>query len=636
MTRALCRAGLVILWLLACLACARKAPQLPPGEAPAPFPEVARITFQGNTAFGSGALRKIMATKQRPVLPPWRRGGPYNPPTLEADLLRLKKLYFDAGYLEATVRRGAVREDREANTVSIEIRLDEGVRTTIDAVRLAGTLPPELPAAPQLLAALPLRPGRPLTKAAFDQSKTLLLARLQDASYARAQVIPETAVDRERHVATVTFTLEPGASTLFGHIDVTGEQQVSERAIRRKLLVREGQIYSAKRLTDSADDIFSLGMFQAVTPRARNPEEAGAPLDVDFEVRERKPHTVQVGAGFSTVEQFRLLVEWTHRNLFGGAQRFTLSGKASSIEQRFEAQLYLPYFLERRTSLSQTFFVRNEKEVAVDPSGFTNAVLLGDEAQPAFDLFSVGSETRLGRQFTRALNVATGLQLSRNEFSNVDTEALIDAEVSPEIAEDNLLFIHFTEVVWNTSDSLLNPTRGMLMRGRVEQANTAVVSDVSFVKLILEARHYQPIWRPFTLATRLKVGGVQPYGGSTEVPFNVRFFAGGPGSVRGFPLNSLGPKDANDSPIGGESVFEGSVELRFPIVGSFSGVVFADFGNVFSAPFTYALDDLRYAVGPGVRYNTPVGPLRLDVGFIVDRRTGEDFGRVEFSIGQAF
>ena len=178
--------------------------------------------------------------------------------------------------------------------------------------------------------------------------------------------------------------------------------------------------------------------------------------------------------------------------------------------------------------------------------------------------------------------------------------------------------------------------RGLQLRGRVEHANTAVVSDVSFVKLVLEARHYQPIWWQFILATRLRMGGIRPYGDSTEVPFNVRFFAGGPGSVRGFPLNRLGPKDANDSPIGGESVFEGSIELRFPIVGSFSGVVFADFGNVFATPFTYAVDNLRYTIGPGVRYHTPIGPLRLDVGFIVDRRTGEDFGRVEFSIGQAF
>jgi outer membrane translocation and assembly module TamA len=176
----------------------------------------------------------------------------------------------------------------------------------------------------------------------------------------------------------------------------------------------------------------------------------------------------------------------------------------------------------------------------------------------------------------------------------------------------------------------------MVLRGRLEHSTTAVISDVSFVKLVLEARHYLPLSQHLLLATRLKLGGIEPYGSSTDVPFNVRFFAGGPGSVRGFQLNRLGPVNADGDPIGGLSLIEGSAELRFPLFGDFGAVLFLDFGNVFSPPFTYHLGDLRYAVGPGLRYNTPVGPLRLDVGFIVDRRAGENFGRVEFSIGQAF
>src|SRR5262249_24405960 len=182
----------------------------------------------------------------------------------------------------------------------------------------------------------------------------------------------------------------------------------------------------------------------------------------------------------------------------------------------------------------------------------------------------------------------------------------------------------------------LNPSHGTVLRGRLEHANTALVSDFSFVKLVLEGRHYVPLWGPFLLATRLKLGGIEPYGASTDVPFNVRFFAGGPGSVRGFQLNRLGPVNADGDPIGGLSLMEGSAELRFPLFGDFGAVLFLDFGNVFRPPFTYPLGDLLYAVGPVRRYNTPVGPLRLDVGIIVDRRQGENCGRIELSIGQAF
>ena len=216
----------------------------------------------------------------------------------------------------------------------------------------------------------------------------------------------------------------------------------------------------------------------------------------------------------------------------------------------------------------------------------------------------------------------------------MDTTALTALE--QELAEDNTLFVQFVELQRTTSDSVLNPTRGLVLRGRVEHSTTALISDFSFVKLLLEARHYLPLSQRVLFATRLKLGGIDPYGESTDVPFNVRFFAGGPGSVRGFALNRLGPLNQDGDPIGGMSLIEGSFELRFPLFGEFGAVLFVDFGNVFRSPFTYRLGDLRYAVGPGLRYNTPVGPVRLDVGIIVDRRADEDFGRIEFSIGQAF
>jgi outer membrane translocation and assembly module TamA len=176
----------------------------------------------------------------------------------------------------------------------------------------------------------------------------------------------------------------------------------------------------------------------------------------------------------------------------------------------------------------------------------------------------------------------------------------------------------------------------MMLRGRLDNSSTALLSDASFVKLLLEARHYQPLWWEMILATRLQVGGIESYGSTETIPFNVRFFAGGPGSVRGFGLNRLGPLDAEGNPLGGNSLLVGSIELRFPVTGDLGGVVFLDAGNVFPGSFTYRLNDLRYAVGPGIRYNTPIGPIRVDFGVIVNRRPGDNFGRLDFSIGQAF
>lgn len=618
-------------WLLQGLGLAQT---LPEAEPTPPLTEVASITFVGNRQFSSSTLRKQMATQERPLFPPWKRGEPYNAPTLEDDLQRLKKYYFDRGFLETTVQSEPVQTMPNGKAVRIEIRIDEGSPTLLTAVHLAGPIPPALGSEAQLRAALPLQVGQPITKADFDRSQALLLARLRNAHYARADVVPHTEVDTEAHTAVVTFTLVPDEPTRFGQITVLGEQRVRTRAMRRQLTMHEGDWYSDAEVTASADALYGLGTFQAVTPRLLNPEAAGAPMDVAFTVRERTFQTVQVGVGLSSVERFRLQAEWLQRNLWHEAEQLRLRAKISSIEQTAEARLHFPYFLARRTTLTQTLFVRNEQEINTDPLGLSDALFNVEDAQPAFDLFSVGSEIRLAHQWTRTLRGAVGLELSLNVFRNVDPTALAAAGTT--VAEDNLLFIQFVEAQWNTSDSPLNPTRGIFLRGRFDHSSTAIISDINFVKLLVEGRHYMPLWGRTILAMRLKLGAIRPYGGSEGVPFNLRFFAGGPGSVRGFTLNRLGPLDTANRPLGGNSLIEGSVEVRFPLVGDLGGALFLDFGNVFRTPFTYRLGDLRYAAGPGIRYRTPIGPVRLDVGFILDRRADESYGRVEFSIGQAF
>ena len=147
---------------------------------------------------------------------------------------------------------------------------------------------------------------------------------------------------------------------------------------------------------------------------------------------------------------------------------------------------------------------------------------------------------------------------------------------------NNTLFIQFAELKWDTSDNLLNPTRGIVLRGELDHSTTALISTESFFKLLLEARHYYALWEKVILASRLTVGGIEPYAGSDSVPSNVRFFAGGPGSIRGYAPNRVGPLDSQGRPIGGNSLLVGSVELRFPISGDLGGVVFVDAGNVYS------------------------------------------------------
>src|ERR671918_1504642 len=158
-----------------CLSCALIRRQTVEPVPTLPLPEVKSITLTGNTQFGSGALIGAMATKPRPRLQFWKRGEPYNPPTLQEDLLRIRRYYFERGFLETTARVEQVQEDTEKDTVSIEIAIEEGPPTQVEEIRLAGTIPPELLPTQEVIAALPLRAGERLNKAEFDQSVELLL-----------------------------------------------------------------------------------------------------------------------------------------------------------------------------------------------------------------------------------------------------------------------------------------------------------------------------------------------------------------------------------------------------------------------------------------------------------------------------
>ncbi len=600
------------------------------------LPEVNEIRFRGNKQFSARQLRGAMTTQLRPWYQPWKRSDLFNPATVDADLLRLRKFYFDRGFLSASAELTEVREDPESNRVGLVITIEEGPKTEVASVQLAGTIPSTLPTRNKLIKGLPLRARKPLDKQDFEKSKEKLTLAMKNASYARAKVTAHTDIDTENNKAHVTFTLHPGEPTMFGSITVKGAKQVPERVVRRALFVREGKPYSAEKLSISQRRVFGLGMYRSVTPRLLNIEEKGTPLDVEFDVRERKPRSFRVGVGASSVESMRYQIEWNHRNVFGEAEWFSALATVSGILQGVGLTLTEPHFISRDASLTHELYLLNKKRIQTDPTGILDNIFNIKDPFPNFDLAVLGARSRVDYDINSKWGASFGLEVEHNDFYNVRESA------EDEGIEDNTLFLQFLEAERTTRENrfnpvkTLNPTKGTLLTGRLDHSNTALLSDASFVKLTVEGRYYIPLPRRTVLATRLKIGGIEPYAGTSTIPTNVRFFGGGPGSVRGYDLNRLGPRDVNGKPIGGNSLLEGSVELRHRFKGNLGAAIFLDFGNVFSTSFTYRLNDLRFAVGPGIRYHTPIGPLRADVGFIIDRRDDEDFGRFEFSIGQAF
>ncbi|MCG6868062.1 MAG: outer membrane protein assembly factor BamA, partial [Gammaproteobacteria bacterium] len=564
---------------------------------------------------------------------PWKRGEPFDPAALEADMLRLRKFYFDRGFLSATASVESVTQDPESQAYTIVIKIDQGPVTQVRSVEIAGEFPPELPSEKKLLGLLELQPGDRLTLEAFDSSVARLSLRMQNAGYARARIVPETTVNPDTHEADVIFSLDPGDPTPFGEITITGEKQVPEPVIRRQLKIKERELYSARDLIESQGRIYDLGMFRAVTPRQLNMDETGTPLNVDFEVTERKPRTVRVGIGASSVESMRYEIEWVQRNFRQQAQRLSFLGRVTGISQTVEAKLFDPYVFGPDTTMSWKLFALNYKQLQTDPFGLLNSIFDIVDPFPAYNLLTAGGEWQIEHEFTHRVAGAAGLELTSNTFYDVDLAA---SQEALEGVEDNKLFIEYASGRWDNRDNRINTRRGWFLGGQIDHSNTALISDASFVKPTVEGRYFHPVSRRIVLATRLRLGGIEPYGGTTVIPSNVRYFAGGPGSVRGYALNRLGPLDEDGSPLGGNSLLEGSLELRFPIFGPVGGTVFVDYGNVFSPSFHYPLDQLKFSVGGGLSYRTPIGPLRFELAYAIDPASDDLRSPFLFSIGQSF
>ena len=609
--------------------CASRQTQSPENPLDTALPEVKRVAFTGNNQFLSFHLNRVMATRGRPLLQPWKRGEIYDSDTLQADLLRLRKFYFDRGFLNTSSTVAHVQEDTSDNTVSIIIAIVEGTETTVESMRITGAWPHGLPGEQELLKELPLQVGERLSKQAFDQSRLQLRESVENLGYAGAAVIPDTRIDEQHHQASITFRLEPGERRTFGRVAISGAKKIPAYVVEREVTIKEGADYSRSAILESRNNIFDLGMFRGVTARALNLGETDKPVDVDLVLQEREPRSIEFGIGISSVESVRFGVNWQHRNLLDEAQSLRVSGRISGITQTLEADLHDPWFFRSDTSADYWLFVTNHQRIRTDPFDIFDIV----DPFPGYDFTTSGIDWRLQRDFNKRLSGIAGLELTSSNFYNIE---LSPEQAILEGAEDNQLFIQFVEMLWNSRDSDINTTRGVLLRGKLDHSNTGLWSDKSYAKLELEGRYYRPLPGRMVLASRLKIGGIEPYGESDNVPSNIRFYAGGPGSVRGYQLNRLGPLDSQNYPIGGNSLIEGSVEIRYPILGQIGGTAFLDFGNVFLPGFSYELDNLKYSAGVGLTYMTPVGPLRAELVYPIDPVDRDVTSNFFFSIGQAF
>lgn len=576
------------------------------------------INIKGNYSFSDSTLKSLFDTKEKRFLF-FLEKAPFDKHVFSEDLERLKKFYQSEGFYDMKIKRVQIKQ-LPAKQLYLTVEIEEGQPVIIESIQITVNGERETAWLPELYELIPLQKGHRFRIDDYKQTKKIILRYFAEWGYPKAKIDSKVKINKKKHKAWVFLDVRTGPLCFFGDIEIKGLKKVDKREVLRNLLFKKGDRFQASKIKESQKKLFNSQLFTFVDIIVLGLDSDGNVLPVTVQVEEAKPYTIKSGFGFATEEKLRGRLEFEARRFLGDGRRLRLYAKGSFIEQVMESEFIQPHFMDTRNWINWKVGLQHEDAESYETKTFYSA--------PRIYLYS---------------DPVTWFYVGHNlEFNKLDSVEVIDYSDLTDRQKDNyfissLVFGYQRDRV----DNMLDPHHGYRLYLRSEWASEWTGSQTSYIKSMAEVRSYFPLLSKLTLGVRGKWGTIVNLENDEQVPIFKRFFAGGSNSVRGFPYQKLGPLDEEGNPLGGESLLEGNVELRFPVRifnHAFEGVVFFDFGQVYEKQISLSLDKIRYTTGLGIRYKTPIGPLRLDIGYQINPPDQDFFGPVQFhfSIGQAF
>jgi outer membrane protein assembly complex protein YaeT len=595
--------------------------------------KVHSLKFVGVKNVDEKKLESALATHASSKLP-WGKKAYFDRSRFDADLKRIQAFYSDRGYPDARVTNFDVKLNDKQDQVDVTLTIAEGDPVKLVAIDFVGfdVIPPDH--FDQLKAKVPLKIGAPRDRQLVVTTHEMALNELRDHGYPYAKLSTSENDGPNGKEATVIYTAQPGQLAHFGEIQIQGNKSVSDRVIRRQLEFKPGDLYRRSIVQDSQRRLYGLELFQFANIETVDQEQQPADVPMRVTVAEGKHQRLNFGVGYGTEEKARVDTEYHQFNFFGGARTAGAHARWSSLDRGIRLDFNQPYFFAPHFSLGAE---------AQDWYTYT----------PAYNSKVLGAKAILTHRTSQQSSWSVSINSERDD-STVDKAVLADPKQRPFLIglglnpitgeQTGTINALAFDIQHSTADNLLNSHRGYQVAFHAENAGQLLPGTYKYYSVSADARHYLPIGGDnFVLASRFQIGNIRPTRDTTELPFSKRYFLGGSTSIRGWGIYEVSPL-ASGLPIGGDSMMAFSEELRALIVGNLGGVLFLDGGNVWAQSFGQNFSDLRYAVGPGLRYQTPIGPVRFDIGYqlnpipdlLVNGQPQTRRWRIHFSIGQAF
>ncbi|MEO5822780.1 MAG: BamA/TamA family outer membrane protein [Vicinamibacteraceae bacterium] len=629
-----------------------------PGRAqtPAPDPPTAIATPSGSvetTEPGRVRIKDVEFTGVSPsILPalrgslslrpssswPWGRKVYFSRALLADDLRRIEAYYDAHGFADARVDTYDV-DLASPTQASLTYHVVEGLPVHIASVETFGldVLPDVV--RQRVLGELGLAPGAVRTRAAVDRARELARTALQEEGYPYARVAILEALAANGQDVTLTVAAEAGPTAVFGPVTITGHESVAEWVIRRQLAFGSGDPFKLSRVVESQRRLYGLELFDFVNLDVASLQQQPTQVPVRLSVTEGKHHRVRVAVGYGTEEKARIAGSLRNVNFLGGGRTGSIEAKWSSLDRGVRANLGIPYF----------FSGSYRADVQVQQ---------WDAHEPAYTLRTRGGRGTVTRELVRHDSYGRRKSATRAAITFVDefeTFSIVPEALADPTFRDDLIALGLDpetgagrgtlvalalDVTHDTAGNPLDARRGYFATVHIEQASPFAGGDWGYFEATADARAYVPVGRS-VVAFKVRAGGIHPT--ARGVPFFKRYFLGGSTTLRGWGRYEVSPL-RQGLVIGGLGFFETTAEFRFPVKGAFSGVVFGEGGQVTEGAWDDNVLHLRTDVGLGIRYATPIGPIRADVGYQLNPVPGLIIAgveqarrwRIHVSVGQAF
>ncbi|HEV8530399.1 MAG TPA: outer membrane protein assembly factor BamA, partial [Methylomirabilota bacterium] len=568
-----------------------------------------QIVIEGAQGLTPKQVKGAMDTQEREYI---ILRGTVQRQKLDEDVDRIIQLYNDSGYVQARVESSEIQVDREKARATIRIVVVEGPQFKVGGVDVTGNavLPIE-----EIRKRIELKTGDVFSRAMLRDTVKGITDLYSAVGRASADVTPNTLQDIPGRLVNIVFEINEGPETYVERINISGNTRSEEKILRREIPMAEGDLFTSQKLARAKQKLTNLNYFDKVEAKTA-PGSAKDRIIVNIDVTEKPTGLFSIGGGYSSQDGALGTLDLSQNNFLGRGWQVFLRVRGGASTQQGTIGFTEPWLFDR--PLAAGFDLFNNRRIYND-----------------YTINSLGGDVRVGHPLGDYARWNLIYKLEQDDLTGVNPNA------SPELRDakgTTITSVLGGNIGRDTRDNLIEPTKGNLSTIGADFAGI-LTEDNRYVRLSASTVQHQSLWFSHVLSGRVGVG--YEVGWSNKpVPIFERFYLGGPNSVRSFKLRQISPRDDSGTRIGGNFQVLGNVEYTIPTYYGVRLALFFDAGNVYGPDNHLGqkidLTNLKYAVGMGLRWNSPFGPIRIDYGVNPDPKPGDKFGEFHFAVGTAF